>query len=118
MGAMDLLLRLNKGRGILVIVFCFVSCMLSAMVAGILERNVGGIFAGATWNNILGFAFIMAAIWTWLTKNDYYKDEAGNKVKVAIVNSFIFLSMEVWAILFLCAGVLFLTYPLWWALFR
>ena len=112
MGAFDLLLRLNKGRGILVIVFCFVSCMLSAMVAGVLERNVGGYFANPTWNNILGFAFMIAALWTYLTKNDYYKDEAGNKVKVDIVNSFIFLSMRIWAIAFLCTGILFLTYPL------
>jgi len=56
----------------------------------------------------IGITFMLTSIWTYLTKDDFYKDKEGNKVKMDTVNSFIFLPMKVWAIIFLLAAVIFL----------
>ncbi|MEP6951568.1 MAG: hypothetical protein ABI863_19915 [Ginsengibacter sp.] len=105
---MHLLFRLNKGKGILVILYFIVSSFAIAMLVGILHRNVTGIFSKIDFYTTVGVSFLVAATWTHLTKNDFYKDREGNKKKMDTINSFIFIEMKIWAIIFACAGLFFL----------
>ncbi|MEO7121498.1 MAG: hypothetical protein ABIY62_10390 [Ginsengibacter sp.] len=101
------LFRLNKGKGILVILYCIVSLLGTAMVVGALNRNIGGIFSQIDFYTTAGIAFLFTSIWTYLTKDDYYKDREGYRKKMDTVNSFIFIKMKIWAIIFSCAALFF-----------
>jgi hypothetical protein len=105
---MRLLFLLNKGKGILVILYFIVSSLVTAMFVGILHRNTGGIFSKIDFYTTIGLSFLFASIWTYLTKDDFYKDRDGNKKKMETVNSFIFIEMRIWAFIFVCASLFFL----------
>ena len=104
---MHLLFRLNKGKGILVLLYLIVSSLVTAELVGLLERNVGGIFASIDFYTTIGISFLLASSWTHLTKDDYYKDREGNKKKMDTVNSFIFIQMKTWAVIFFCVAFIF-----------
>lgn len=104
---MHLLFRLNKGKGILVLLYFIVSSLVTAELVGLLERNVGGIFASIDTYTTIGISFLLASIWTHQTKDDYYKDREGNKIKMDTVNSFIFIKMKTWAIIFFFVAFIF-----------
>ena len=89
----------------LYIIVSFIGC---AMLAGVLQRNVGGVFATVDFYTTTGFAFFVSGIWTWLTKDDYYKDRNGNKKKMDTEHEFFFISMKVWAYILFALGLLFL----------
>ena len=79
---MHLLFRLNKGKGILVLLYLIVSSLVTAELVGLLERHAGGVFASIDTYTIIGISFLLVAIWTHLTKDDYYKDREGNRKKM------------------------------------
>ncbi|NOQ71429.1 MAG: hypothetical protein GQ574_05485 [Crocinitomix sp.] len=85
----------NKGFAVLLyIMFSVIGTMLLAQYLSKVydfDLSISGRIPFA-----LGIAFFIAAIWTYLTKNDYYKDREGNKVKMEIDNSFFFIKMEYW----------------------
>lgn len=105
---MHLLFRLNKGKGILVILYFIVSLLVSALLVGTLNRNIGGVFSQIDFYTTAGIAFLFSSIWTHLTKDDFYKDREGKRKKMNTVNSFIFIKMKIWAIIFFCAAIFFL----------
>lgn len=81
-------------------------CLIgTAMLAGVLQRNYGGIFSKIDFYTVLGFALLFSAAWTYLTKDDYYKDREGNKVKMDTVNEFFWIRMETWAYIFLALSL-------------
>ena len=104
---MHLLFRLNKGKGILVLLYLIVSSLVTAELVGLLERNVGSVFASIDFYTTIGISFLLASLWTHLTKDDYYKDREGNKKKMDTVNSFIFIKMKTWAVIFFCVAFIF-----------
>ena len=97
-----------KNKGLLVILYIIVSLVGSAILMGILERNIGGIFASSDIWSTLGVGMFIAAIWTYLTKDDYYKDKEGNRKKMDTENELFFLSMKSWSFIFAGLGVLFI----------
>jgi len=102
------MLIIYKNKGILVLVYAAVCIFGTAMIIGALHRNAGGVFTEIDMYTGVGIGFILSAIWTYLTKDDYYRDNEGNKVFMETENSFFFMSMKIWAIIFLLAGLLFL----------
>lgn len=70
------------------------------MLVGVLNRNVGGLFSKIDFYTTVGLSFLFASIWTYLTKDDYYKDREGNKKKMDTVNEFFWIKMKIWAFVF------------------
>jgi hypothetical protein len=101
---MSILFRLNKGRGILVLLYLIVCLIGTAVLIGILNRNVGGIFKRIDFYATAGVAFVFAGIWTYFTRDDYYKDREGNKKKMDTINSFGLISMRIWSFIFFGIG--------------
>jgi ribose/xylose/arabinose/galactoside ABC-type transport system permease subunit len=103
------MLLIWKNKGILVMLYIIVSFIGTAMLAGVLKRNFGGVFAKIDFYTTIAVAFFIAGIWTWLTKDDYYKDRNGNKKKMETKHEFFFISMTVWSYILCALGVLFLS---------
>ncbi len=107
------MLLIWKNKGILIPVYLIVSFIVTAIVGGILKRNVGGIFAyNYDLQIIFGIGFLICGLWTYLTSEEYIKKE-GQKIKIEIKNSFFFISMKIWGYIFLVAGLFFLINGLW-----
>jgi len=102
------MLLFYKNKGILVLVYLFSCIFGTSIIIGGLHRNVGGIFSKIDIYTGTGIGFMFAALWTYLTKDDYYKNNEGNKVKMDTENSFFFMSMKIWSFILLTAGVIFL----------
>ena len=88
--------------------YLIVSFIGTAMIMGALNRNVGGVFSKIDFYTTIGIAFLISGIWTYLTKDDFYKDREGNKKKMDTVHEFFFIKMEIWAYIFCVAALLFL----------
>jgi hypothetical protein len=95
-----------KGKGILIILYLIVCFVGSAILSGVLSRNVGGIFLEMNFVFVLGIACLLTSIWTYLTCEDYYKDRDGNKVKLFIEHELFFIPMKVWSYIFLGLSIL------------
>jgi hypothetical protein len=89
-----------KNKGLLVLLYLIVCLIGTAMLVGVLHRNYGGIFSKIDFYTTLGFALLFSAIWTYLTKDDFYRDREGNKMKMDTVNEFFWIRMEIWAYIF------------------
>jgi hypothetical protein len=96
---MFILFKFNKGKGILVLLYLIISLIGTA---GIFAST----FKGMDNYTIVGIAFLVAAIWTYMTRNDYYKDKEGNKIKMDTINAYFFIPMRIWAIIYSCIGLL------------
>jgi membrane protease YdiL (CAAX protease family) len=96
-----------KNKGILVLLYIIVCFIGTAILVGVLHRNYGGIFSKIDFYTGLGFACLFTSIWTYLTKDDYYKDKEGNRKKMDTVNEFFWINMRIWAIIFLIASFIF-----------
>ena len=107
---MHLLFKLSKGKGILIILYWMCSSIGSAVAIVYIVENSGGVFKRPSFSFIEGIAFLITALWTYLTKDDYYKDREGNKVKMDTVNAFAFIKMDVWYKIFIGIGLIFLVY--------
>lgn len=101
------MLLIYKNKGILIAPYFIGSLIGTAILSGVLKRNVGGIFANADFYDIVGSAFLICAVITYLTKDDYYKDRNGQKQKIDIPNEFFFIRMETWAYIFVIAAAVF-----------
>ena len=96
-----------KNKGILILPILIGSTIATAILNGVLSRNIGGIFSKIDIYSTFGFAFLFAGIVTYLIKDDFYKDRQGNKKKMDTINSFFFIKMQVWALIFLGISLLF-----------
>lgn len=96
-----------KNKGILVLLYAIVCFAGTAILAGVLHRNFGGIFSKIDFYSGLGFACLFTSIWTFLTKDDYYKDREGNRKKMDTKNELFWISMKGWAMIFIILSVLF-----------
>ncbi|WP_339925396.1 hypothetical protein [uncultured Cyclobacterium sp.] len=94
----------------LVVVYLIVSMFLTASILGVLKRNIAGVFVSIDLNLSIGIGFILSAFWTYLTRNDNYRNSSGQRVKMDTRNEFFFISMEKWSYLFFIAGFVFLFY--------
>lgn len=102
------MLLIYKNKGILIAPYFIGSLIGTAILSGVLKRNVGGVFSHLDFYDILGFSFILCAFLTYVTKNDYYLDCNGQKQKLDIPNEFFFLRMEIWVYIFCIAAAAFL----------
>jgi hypothetical protein len=93
-----------KNKGILVPIYVIVSFVVTSILFGVLHRNIGGIFSMLNFHFSIGLSFLVVSIWLHLTKDDYYKDKNGNKKKIEVVNSFFFIKLEIWVVIFAIAG--------------
>ena len=96
-----------KNKGILIIVYLIVCLIGTAIIVNVLRSYVGGVFAQIHFHAGVGFALLLAGIWTYFTKDDYYKDREGNKKKMDIENSFFFMNMAIWSYIFFGLSLLF-----------
>lgn len=101
------MLLIYKNKGILIAPYFIGSLIGTAILTGVLKRNVGGIFTNADFYDIIGFTFAICGMLTYITRNDYYTDKYGQKQKMDIPNEFFFLSMETWAYIFAIAAAVF-----------
>ncbi len=92
----------------LVFLYVIVSFIVTGVLVGLLHGGTAGNLSELNIAFIAGVAFLLAAAWTWLTKDDYYKDREGNRKKMDTVHSFAFISMKIWAYIFVIAGLVFL----------
>lgn len=89
-----------KGKGILVLLYLIVP------LAGLtLLRQELNIFDELPAAIIGGLSLVISGLWTKLTAKDYYKDKTGEKVYLDTENSFFFIKMEKWALIFESIGV-------------
>lgn len=95
----------SKNKGLLVLLYLIVCLIGTAVIVGELARNYGGIFSKFDFYTTLGFALLFTAAWTYLTKDDYYKDTEGNKVKMDMENEFFWIRMEIWVYIFVALSL-------------
>jgi hypothetical protein len=95
-----------KNKGILIPVYLIVSLVGITIITSDLHRSYKESFPEINAPGTIGTGFLVAALWSYLTKNSYYKDSEGNKVVMDIENSFWFISMKIWAYIFLVIGAI------------
>lgn len=106
------MLLIFKNKGILVPVFLMASLIASALTVNLLKTYVGGVFAAEYGMAIpVGFGFIIAGMWTYLTRDSYYISQ-GQRKRMNEENSFFFISMKFWAYIFALTGFIFIVYGL------
>ncbi len=91
-----------KNKGILIIVYLIVCLIGTAFILWGLGTYVRGIF-----DSIGFFALLLAGIWTYFTKDDYYRDKEGYKKKMDSENSLFFMNMTIWSYIFFGLSLLF-----------
>jgi uncharacterized membrane protein len=97
-----------KNKGLLVLLYLLVSIIGTAMIVGVLHRNVEGVLSNIDFYTTFGLGFLIASLWTYLTKDDFYKDKDGNKKKIEFKNEFFWISMKIWAYIYFAVSMLFL----------
>ena len=98
-----------KNKGILVPVFFVVPAIGCVIVLRSLHRNFVS-FPDVNMQTSFGISFLISAAWTYLAKDTYYRDEAGNKCILEMEYSFYFISMKIWAYIFTALSIGFLIY--------
>ena len=101
------MLVVYKNKGLLIIPYLIISFIGSAILTGVLHRNTLGLLSKIDFYTTVGFAFLFTSIWTYLTKDDYYRDKHGIKRKMDTPNEFFWLSMKNWAIIFMIVSLIF-----------
>jgi hypothetical protein len=97
-----------KNKGLLVLPYTIFSLAFTALIVGALHRNIGGVFSKIDLYTTMGIGLLLSAVWTYLTKDDYYRSRDGTMKKMETENEFFFINMGTWAIiLFVGALVLF-----------
>ena len=95
-----------KNRGILVPVFIIIPVVGILILSGVLERNVGGIFASNYDKNIvLGVGLLISGIWTYLKRTDYIIVN-GEKEEIEMNNHLFFISLKLWSKIIFIGGLL------------
>lgn len=93
-----------KNRGLMVIIYLGVSMIGSALVLGYLQRTFEEVFFWVDFISTIRIGFTVAAIWTFLVRDDYYKNERGERIKMDTVIEFYFIKLEYWAFIFAVLG--------------
>lgn len=91
------MLIIYKNKGILVLPIWIASVLGTVAVLKMLHENAGSTIPQMDFYNCFGISFLVAGLWTFLIKDDCYKDREGNKKKMDTRNEFFFISMKVWA---------------------
>ncbi len=96
-----------ENKGILIPIYLVVSIIATATGGrAIYEVLIGPevpdsfIFIG------MGVASLITALWTYLTKNDYYTDRNGVKQSMEIRHSFFFIKNDYWVYIFFALGII------------
>ena len=80
--------------------------MGTAMISGILKRNIGGIFAADYDKQIvIGTGILISALLTYLKSEDFIEVN-GKKEKIEMNNHFFYISMKMWSYIMLAGGIL------------
>lgn len=98
-----------KNKGILVPVFFAVPAIGCGAILISLHRNLAN-FPEVSIQTSFGITFLISAVWTYLAKDTYYRDEIGNKHILDVENSFYFIGMKIWAYIFLVLSFSFFVY--------
>jgi len=107
------MLLVYKNKGILVPVYFGVSVLTTALISGVLKRNVGGLFASAYSLWILfGIGALISGIWTILT-SEVYTQVNGVRVKVDFESSFFFIPMRIFGWILIGIGLISLGWGIW-----
>lgn len=107
------MLVIYKGKGILIPVFFIVSFISVAILAGVLKRNVGGIFAqNYSFFIGIGLSAIITGIWTRFASKDFIKKD-GKKVEIDLDHSFFFIKMKILGYILCFLGVIVVCYGLY-----
>ena len=96
-----------KNKGILVIVYLIVRIIGTAILLSFAGESRESFFGKIDFYSTIGIGFLFTGIWTYLTKDDFYKDRDGNKKKMDTPNELFWISMRVWAIIFIVIAVFF-----------
>ena len=95
-----------KNRGILVPVFIIIPVVGVLILSGVLERNIGGIFASNYDKNIvLGIGLLISGIWTYLKRTDDIIVN-GDKEEIEMNNHLFFISLNLWSKIIFIVGLL------------
>lgn len=95
-----------KNKGILIPVFLITPFIAITVLSGVLERNVGGIFASNYDKQIIfGISLLISGIWTFFKGENFIKIN-GLKEKIEINNHFFYISMKMWSYIMLVGGIL------------
>lgn len=85
-----MILLIWKNKGVLVVLYFVVS----ALACILLLKDLIGTMAA------FGAGLLVAAAWTYLTKDDYYRDKNNVRQKMDTPNEFFFISMKIWSYIF------------------
>ncbi|GEM_PF-2029613 len=93
-----------KGKGILIILYLFVTFLVVAISTGLLKDKFE-FLKTVPMEVLFGFVLIIAGIWTKLTSNDYYINKEGRKVSLDIENELFFIKMSTWGLILPVIGI-------------
>lgn len=96
-----------KNKGILVIVYLIVCIIGTAILLNLANELADGLVDKIDFYSTLGFGFMFTGIWTYLTKDDFYKDRDGNRMKMDTPNELFWISMKNWAFIFIVIALVF-----------
>ena len=97
-----------KNRGILIPIFLIVPFVVTAILSGVLKRNIGGIFDYDYDKQIvIGIGLLISSLWTYLKSEDFIEVN-GKKEKIEMNNHFFYISMKTWSHIILVVGILVL----------
>ena len=102
------MILIYKNRGILIPVYLIASMLATFLTKAVLNNYIGGFFSTINLHHAFGVGLIIPAIWTYLVRHDYYRDNEGKKVIMDTENSFFFISIDLWSRIFFITGILFL----------
>lgn len=95
-----------KGKGILIIVYFFITTIVLAIINRLLVENFDFLKnQGLPEIVFFGFVLIVTGLWTRLTSETYYIDKEGRKRTLDIVNDFFFIKMSTWGLILPSIGI-------------
>jgi hypothetical protein len=100
-----------KGKGLLILVYFFVPFFSILILSEFIfpyfieRKNLNDAIMIA-----IGVSLIISGFWTYLTTDEYYTDEHGEKKYVYFDNQFMFLDMKLWSYIFWVVGGMLLVY--------
>ena len=94
-----------KGKGLLVLVYFSVPFVVILILSGFLFPDL---FKGRKGDEALmitfGISLLISGLLNYLTVDEYYTDENGEKQYVYFDNRFMFLDMKLWSYIFWIGG--------------
>ncbi|HXU26025.1 MAG TPA: hypothetical protein VN698_02245 [Bacteroidia bacterium] len=100
-----------KGKGLLLLVYVFVPFFVMLILTGLFSDYF---FNGKLPDRLIicttGTSLIISGFWNYLTVDEYYIDENGEKQYVYFDNKFMYLDMKIWSyILWFFGGMLLIS---------